>query len=236
MYPLSSPNCPHSFSLRRPPPTLAPSDFLHQYFSLNSDKLFSSFFPFGLMFPSNLLTIVSRRKVFLIRSRTLNDNRGVFFFIYSENLQLASLLLSASQKDNKNRTMLPVITSCTACGTLSKSWKRNVFVQFSPGWRTPPWPRHQMEALLVFWAGPVISCQRSGVNQGLSQQKRPQLPYLHHLLFFMACLFSPFPSVWRQRNTFFLSPLCLPFSLCSFVLCAAPQLCLANDRSRCRRL
>lgn len=30
-----------------------------------------------------------------------------------------------------------------------------------PGWRIPPRPRHQMEALLALWAGRVISCQEA---------------------------------------------------------------------------
>lgn len=103
----------------------------------------------------------------------------------------------------------------------------NVFIKFcsvlsSTGWRTPPCPRHQMEALLVLWAGPVISCQRSGVNQGLSQQERPQLSYHHHLLLFLygPSLFTPLHSA-SKKNTHFSSFL----SFFSFSLFFCPPYC-----------
>lgn len=69
---------------------------------------------------------------------------------------------------------------------------------------------------------------RPGVNQALSQQERP-----HHLLLFFftaPLLLHPLITQRDLKIHFFLSPPpFFPFSFCSFVFHAMPQLCLVYD-------
>lgn len=67
-------------------------------------------------------------------------------------------------QDQQERKDCFVLMFCSSIGTYfshGSETKQNCSVWSSLGWRTPLWLQHQMEALLVLWAGPVISCQEA---------------------------------------------------------------------------
>lgn len=144
MYPLSSPNCP--LALSPPPSSLPPTTnqcyFLHFLNQRNS----LTYFHLLNGRPAVNLAVSAVNKILWC----VDDSWGC---------GSAMFLATTPSRNNRNRAMLSVLA-------LDKS-NANVSSQFwvlllgSPGWRIPPRPRHQMEALLALWAGRVISCQEA---------------------------------------------------------------------------
>ena len=147
IYQLSSPSCP--LALSPPRPSSNRFNILHILHLGNSPTPLHPHTPSWTSSCNSWrhrLSIKERRSRFLLPSATTpsnNGGNGVMLFC-------VSFLYKQWDWSHTPGSETCPFSSESSCTVLSP-----------PGWRIPPRPRHQMEALLALWAGRVISCQEA---------------------------------------------------------------------------